>query len=162
MNKAKLFKILDEFPDDYSKAAKELKTTRAQVKAFIDDPANNYQEVKDSYLDSLTSAYKNWVRGVQVIEGFNGAHALKILERDRPEDWEIKKSEDKPKVRPLLPLSGSAPTPPAFPALKSVDFRPTLTLPSYDEQGSGYEITDEDLKNMNIDFNEDDLYIEDI
>lgn len=161
MNKAKLFKILDEFPDDYSKAAKELKTTRAEVKAFIDDPANGYHEVKDSYLDSLTSAYKNWVRGVQVIEGFNGAHALKILERDRPEDWEIKKSEDKPKVRPLLPPSSNSPHPLATP-LASVDFRPTLPLPSYDEQGSAYEITDEDLKNMNIDFNEDDLHIEDI
>lgn len=155
----KLFDILSEYPDDYSKAAKALNMTRSQVKAYIEDPANGYQEVKDSYLDSLTSAYKNWVRGVKVIEDFNGAHALKILERERPDDWAPKPAKEAPRVRPLLPLANNNS---AVMPLKSVDFRPTLTLPSYGEQGSAYEITDEDLKNMDIDFNEDDLQIEDI
>lgn len=155
----KLFDILSEYPDDYSKSAKALNMTRSQVKAYIEDPANGYQEVKDSYLDSLTSAYKNWVRGVKVIEDFNGAHALKILERERPDDWAPKPAKEAPKIRPLLPLANNNS---AVMPLKSVDFRPTLTLPSYGEQGSAYEITDEDLKNMDIDFNEDDLQIEDI
>lgn len=154
MNKGQLFKILEEFPDDYSKAARMLKTTRAEVRAFIEDPSNGYQEVKDSYLDSLASAYKNWVRGVKVIEDFNGAHALKILERERPEDWEIKKSEDRPKVKSLLPPLSS----PSLPALRSIDFRPTSTSSSKE---SPYEITDEDLRDMNLTI-DDDLVIEDI
>lgn len=157
----KLFDILSEYPDDYSKAAKALNMTRSQVKAYIEDPANGYQEVKDSYLDSLTSAYKNWVRGVKVIEDFNGAHALKILERERPDDWAPKPAKEAPKIRPLLPPANNNSAPSVMP-ISTVDFRPTLTLPSYGEQGSAYEITDEDLKNMDIDFNEDDLQIEDI
>lgn len=161
----KLFDILSEYPDDYSKAAKALNMTRSQVKAYIEDPANGYQEVKDSYLDSLTSAYKNWVRGVKVIEDFNGAHALKILERERPDDWAPKPAKEAPRVRPLLPLANNNS---AVMPLKSVDFTDPRVLQSstrgqpYGEQGSAYEITDEDLKNMDIDFNEDDLQIEDI
>lgn len=155
---ARLFQVLTEYPDDYSRAAKETGMSRAEVKAYIDDPANGYQEVKDSYLDSLTSAYKNWVRGVKVIEDFNGAHALKILERERPEDWSTREKPKKPKVRHLLPPAKKSPL---VPALSSIDFSPSFSSSLPDLPGP-FEITDEDLKNLHLDINDEELEIEEL
>lgn len=91
----KVFSILRDFPDDYSKAAREVNVSRALLMETLSTPVHvkNLQTVKDSYLDSVTSSYKNWVRGISVTPDFNGAHALKILERERPEIWAPKSEE---------------------------------------------------------------------
>lgn len=106
----RILSILNKYPEDYSRVARELNTTRAEVLKFLEENPQNEQELKDSYLDSLTAYYKNWVRGGTVPENFSAPHALKILERERPDKWasradersKAKSAKIKPKVKKSL------------------------------------------------------------
>jgi hypothetical protein len=85
--------ILKNYPDDYTRVAETLGWTRARVVEFLKDNQDIVEELRDGYLDSITSSYKRWVRGDSVGEEFSGVHALKILERERPEIWSPKGDE---------------------------------------------------------------------
>ena len=105
-----VLKILENFPEDYSRVAKAFNTTRAEVVKFLEENPQGEAEIRDSYLDSLTAYYKNWVRGGTVPENFSAPHALKILERERPDKWasrvdeRAKAKNSKTKVKPKRAL----------------------------------------------------------
>jgi hypothetical protein len=79
--------ILEDNPDDYSKVAKKLKITRAEVLSILADNPDAMSESRDSYLDELTAQYKLYILGRCKVTDFNANHALKLLERERPEVW---------------------------------------------------------------------------
>lgn len=141
---ARALEVLNQFPDDYSKAAKEINCTRVDLMAALEKHPG-HQETKDVYLDSVTSSYKNWVRGILVAPDFNGAHALKILERERPEIWSAKidergKASDYRTKKPKKLLSD----------LNNVDFSPAKPLLDRPVPLSDLVVSEEDLYEFDL------------
>lgn len=83
----KILAILKDNPDNYSLAAEKLNISRKEVIDLLDSDPEIKKSQSDSYLDELTSQYKLYIVGKCKIEDFNANHALKLLERERPEIW---------------------------------------------------------------------------
>ena len=79
--------ILKDNPDNYSLAAERLGLTRKEVIDLLESDPEIKKSQSDSYLDELTSQYKLYIVGKCKIADFNANHALKLLERERPEIW---------------------------------------------------------------------------
>lgn len=122
---ARAIEILTSYPDDYARAAKEINCSRADLLKVLALPefADDLLLVKDSYLDSLTSSYKNWIRGSAPSPDFNGAHALKVLERERPEIWSAK-IEERGKASDIRDRKPKK----LLPDLSKVDFNQSVSL----------------------------------
>lgn len=86
-------RVLEDFPGDYSRAAREASLSRTEVMNLLNENPQIEKDLADSYLDTLTGLYKNSVIGKTVPENFKEAHALKILERERPQVWASKSDE---------------------------------------------------------------------
>lgn len=158
----KILSILRTFPGDYSKAAEETNLTRKAVIELLAKNPQDEQEINDAYLDKLNAAYKNWIIGktTEGIENFSAPHALKVLERERPEDW-ASTTEDREKAllskggkkakqkkafmpEPVAPIPNVVVPPPLLDnAIPSTDF--SIEEQDLEEELEGKKLSLEDI-----------------
>jgi hypothetical protein len=86
--------VMIEYPDNYARVGRALGITRSEAIEFVKRHALVFDEVKEEYLDDLTSTYKNVIAGLaKAPAGFNAGAVLKILAIERPAVWDPKKKK---------------------------------------------------------------------